>query len=744
MEYTVKQFKGIYQDDVELRKHLTSLREGLVTARERMIAEETEVAAGTVEAMNRVCDAIAWFEDHEEDMDSGEYDETFRKHMAALELAPHIINDAAGPNTVRDYMTAPGQNPQELGEHLAGLGGLGLNFSKGKKAFMDPGCREYFASKIQAGEDWDKREETYTSLLNLMMQAGPKIAFQSDEDRIEYQTYAAALYTLQHGTGVITKLKDANGEPLLNKDGKQVEVKVNDVAEASKLLADKKFNTFLYKKYNTVGDKGQAERSVVEFLNRELEAVDVDAYRSGQLKSDIDFLCDTVTVTKEEKPVRKSAAEWIEYIKDNSDAKAYDPMHGEESSFVTNRHMMAQILAVRDLAGAVPGDTNKLKNTQISQQELDKKTSEIENDGTFFLARVIESIKKDREFHNFADMSKKTQYFDELDTSIKAYLLKEKPGRLYNAPIYRRYMPTVKERIEQLQKQAKRAKNEDRLTEIAAEIVMLRNLGQAHRGKKASLNQPIPTDGASSLVWGVTALKNDPTFKQLVREKKDLIRKGHGGQLVDEMREYADTLKNQNPPKKLKDTSKALLEKNTIGGRMAQIRIDAGNLKKQIDQELNKKAPDEEKLQDLQAKGGKLMLEYRIFRDESRRNVKGMEAGTGANIRWMNVNEAMERRMNTDRFMLMEDELSAEQLSNGLKALAEKSPDEYFDGNLNIHNEEQNMLALNNDEVNYINDERQTGKSKNFEDGKKEENPNANELFNKDGEKNKQVGGFGI
>ena len=709
MDYTPEEFKQLYQNNTTLKGHLRNVRNALMDARVRFAAEETEVASETVEAMARVTRAVDWFREHENDMDEVDNAEECRQHLAALQLLPHIINDEAGADTVREYMTMPGEDQEELRKHLNGLQEMKLYFSADKPAFMDPECHDYFVSRLKAGEDWERRQENYQFLLDCMLGAGNKIKFESDEDKIEYTTYYAALLALKTGAGVRTMMKDEKGDPMVDKNNQPKYVQVDDVAEAIELLADKDFNNFLYKKYKTVGDDNKSVTSVFEFLNREVKRSNLVAYKNQKLKNEISFL--RSTVNKEIENETKRAGEWIVDIKEHNETKNYFERGDGESGYTTNQHMLAQILAVRDLADAAPGDDSNMTTRQISAEKLAERVDEIENDSTHFLNNFVQSFYyADEEFNNLTKTVENSLYCAELDTNMKRQLLKMDGGQLCNTPVYRRYLPTVKERIEELQKQAKRTEDETKLARIAAEIVVLRNLGHAHRGKKSSLNKPIPTDGANSLVFSAQALGQDPNFRRLVMEKKDLITKGHGGQLVDEMREYAETLGNEVPPKELKTLSKALLYKNTIGGRMAQIRLEAARIKKQIDKERKSEDPDQEKLLKLQEKGNKLILEYSVIHDESRRTVNGRPVGNGANIRWNDVNAAMARRLGTPRYALLEGAGSVEQTGNALHTLARNSPEDYFNRQL-INHDEEPKLVLNRIEDDLINKERQSEKS---------------------------------
>ena len=70
-----------------------------------------------------------------------------------------------------------------------------------------------------------------------------------------------------------------------------------------------------------------------------------------------------------------------------------------------------------------------------------------------------------------------------------------------------------------------------------AEIVTLRNMAKAYRDHKESLDKPIECDKTVSLSKSVESLSNRTGFAEVATYGKDYIQKGHGGKMVDKMRE---------------------------------------------------------------------------------------------------------------------------------------------------------------------------------------------------------------
>ena len=134
-------------------------------------------------------------------------------------------------------------------------------------------------------------------------------------------------------------------------------------------------------------------------------------------------------------------------------------------------------------------------------------------------------------------------------------------------------MPTAKERIEVLQDQIKKAESDEEKRKAMAEIVVLRNMVHAHRKKKSSLDKPIPTDISCSLMKATDSLAYRQAFIAAVDENTiALARKGHGGDMLDEMRK---AVKNPLNPIDADPVTNSALNRNTYAGRVNEIKMEA-------------------------------------------------------------------------------------------------------------------------------------------------------------------------
>ncbi|MBO4337611.1 MAG: hypothetical protein J5842_06030, partial [Lachnospiraceae bacterium] len=195
----------------------------------------------------------------------------------------------------------------------------------------------------------------------------------------------------------------------------------------------------------------------------------------------------------------------------------------------------------------------------------------------------LDKLKDDKKLLEKAEAAAASGHGGGLDKLLTQYLRDLPAGQLNNDPSIERYMPTVKERIESLQKQAKNTmKKNDHPYAETAEIVTLRNMIKAERKVKSSLDFKIPTDGRD-LAAEVEKLKERNSFQSLVVDKnvKAQITSGHGGQMMTEMRKafksFDKNIVMNNDP-----ATENSLKEGTINGRLMQIRDEAASLKEKL------------------------------------------------------------------------------------------------------------------------------------------------------------------
>ena len=260
----------------------------------------------------------------------------------------------------------------------------------------------------------------------------------------------------------------------------------------------------------------------------------------------------------------------------------------------------AIIIAARQLSNAVEGKPDNLQNTKLNAVSIQERAEKLENEPLYKM--FIKSLEKDEKLMNKAIDAACTGHGGKLEKQFKEFLLKQPAGMLPNKPIFARYMPTVKSRIEFLQKQA--ANGADSAATMA-EIISLRKIAHVNRRHKKDLEVRIPVDSKNSLQNCTAILMDDPDFKKVAASKEvtDIIGKGHGGEAMMNIRKTMVKKGHKNK----------ILESVSIDGRMEINKIKAGKLYRWIDKLEDKReiTPDIEKKFKEEYK--KVMKEYFVL-----------------------------------------------------------------------------------------------------------------------------------
>ena len=202
---------------------------------------------------------------------------------------------------------------------------------------------------------------------------------------------------------------------------------------------------------------------------------------------------------------------------------------------------IARIMAARELVGSVRGKASSL-NKEINELDLEKRAKQLLKTNNFeTFVRRLSKLENRRAVE--AIFTKKHSHGGELDDEFRKSLKDCPAGQLENDLKLKRWLPTVKQRVEQLQKQAAKAMKtegkESEYTAAAAEIMLLRKAAGVQRGGKG-LNAPIPTMGnahVSSLSSAVNAYANHDDFRSAFKKPdiKQSILAGHGGAMVEKL-----------------------------------------------------------------------------------------------------------------------------------------------------------------------------------------------------------------
>lgn len=303
-----------------------------------------------------------------------------------------------------------------------------------------------------------------------------------------------------------------------------------------------------------------------------IDLLDADAYKSYAKQYGIKRDAGKLDVVK-------TAAEWIEQFKD-------EPFTGavEAGNTKIDFKTPARIVAARQLSNAVRRKKESL-NEPISDQALQNRAAELENDATF--QRIMSADEAVRTTQDCCRSSRSNG--GSLEDILTRGIRRQLPGQMPNKPIHARYLPTVKERIEILKAMAKKGDDQMKMR-CAAEIVALRDTPGVVRGDKNSLNIPIPTDEYGSLRARVEVLAADPVFRESMKdpEMRAALTHGHGGKLVDLL------------PKKREEAGKRLdkmraIRENTYEGQIRKVQADAKALAAKVQPEKLANMPQEDK-----------------------------------------------------------------------------------------------------------------------------------------------------
>ena len=203
---------------------------------------------------------------------------------------------------------------------------------------------------------------------------------------------------------------------------------------------------------------------------------------------------------------------------------------------------IARILAARDAVGSERGKASSLKKP-LDMGTFTQKLNAIQNNPSFLT--FVKNIKEKPELHQRVDaiFLKKHSHGGELDDLFRDFMKKRQAGKLQNNDkALERWMPTVKDRVEALQKAAAKKMKENKDVSLEAfEISKLRAMADVQRGGKG-LEKKVPfadrdpeQDFANMLKEGSKLQTEYKDFKKQFEKsgaKKHLL-SGHGGKMME-------------------------------------------------------------------------------------------------------------------------------------------------------------------------------------------------------------------
>ena len=353
-------------------------------------------------------------------------------------------------------------------------------------------------------------------------------------------------------------------------------------------------------------------------------------------------------------PGTMSAAAYIENIKDHGfPVKNPSVLEPQDKNLYIDRFI--RIMAARELADSDRGHAAKLNSHRLTAQDVDDRATQMKKDPTF--RAFIKTLESDTKKLKSAISAATSGHGGGIDDMFKDFIKKQSACKLRNDNILKRYMPNAKERLEILQGQYKTYKNSfkelrtvdnklralrgvndpaaiDKLRakkiklernlqdydpgEVAAEMITLRSLIKADKGKKASLDKTIPVSaGKDNLSKNSKVLADNEGVRHILtsRAVTDLINTGHGGNMMAEAR----TLANNTLNKKDLKAEFRILNANTIETRLKAIENEAGELSNK----LYLARTNNQLTGDLMKDAKKLLGEYMMLDGKTRSNDPG-------------------------------------------------------------------------------------------------------------------------
>lgn len=228
----------------------------------------------------------------------------------------------------------------------------------------------------------------------------------------------------------------------------------------------------------------------------------------------------------------RSAARWIEsYKKEIKDHPAdVRAQPGYPGSYI------ARIMAARELSNSTRGKASTL-NAQLAEEQINLRSAEIMNNKEF--KAFADTLAKPGYMEKVEGiLAKKHSHGGELDDLFRDYLAMRPAGKLPdNDPSLTRWMPTAKQRIESLQKQAKAKKEPRDVYKEAAEIMLLRKAGNIRRGGAGLKNKIAVNEKGNevNLMDEVEKLANEQSFKDAFDRSngRKYMLSGHGGEMME-------------------------------------------------------------------------------------------------------------------------------------------------------------------------------------------------------------------
>ena len=390
----------------------------------------------------------------------------------------------------------------------------------------------------------------------------------------------------------------------------------------------------------------------------------------------------------------KKANVWIEEIKAE---RAFAKPNPETNRMELDADKIAKILVIRDLANAERGNQKNLKNCTLRETQVRTAARILKEDQTF--RTFIQTLNNDPAKYRAALNAANSGHGGGLDDMFKAYIKNLPAGQMSNAAPLKRYLPTVIDRIEILQKQAK--KKPELRAAAAAETIALRNLARAQRDTKQRLEKTIPTRKTDVLGKETRALLDDKNLTAYLgtRTVQNLLQNGHGGKMLERVREHVYT--GQEANNRIGNEAKDVLLESTIAGRLKKIQ----GLSAKVRSDLVLASPNSQEREEAIRKTKGLVGEYLVHclpyvnpkaADPWSDNFKMMSTGE---VVWSDVENGISKISQNDVFKKITDNLDYDKSRLLLLDMEQLKPEDFMLKQMGLE-KKQDDAGLNTGKVN--------------------------------------------
>ena len=279
----------------------------------------------------------------------------------------------------------------------------------------------------------------------------------------------------------------------------------------------------------------------------------------------------------------KTARQFINEIRRNCKEKAYN-VDDEEHPYKP----FATIFAARILSDSVRGKKDTLDEF-FNRNQLDALADSLMDNrdfNDFINENYLDDEPEYKKLHRAeSKLASAGTHGGFIEDEFKKFLLKKKPGELENSPELARYMPTARERIEELKRQVRKNPDDLELQEAAAaEIIAIRNACKVERKSGYGLDKPIPpAEEGKRIDTHVRKLTQNNIVSEVLRDddtRRELLsRNSHGGALMIRVRNEYDS---QVEPENRRADIVSVLNKNTVGERLQELREEAREINEKL------------------------------------------------------------------------------------------------------------------------------------------------------------------